>query len=216
MLIGHYAPAFALQRARPSLPLWVLFIAVQAVDVLWGVFVLAGVEHVRIVPGFSESNALDLYYMPYSHSLAATVVWALVFGLAWTAFRGWREGVVIGVAVASHFVTDLLVHLPDLPIAAGNGPKIGLGLWRWRWLALAVEAGLFVGAALWWWRARGGSRFLVLIGVMTVVLVASFFVPTPPTPQAMAATGLGTYALLAGAAAWNERARSRSQAPFRA
>jgi hypothetical protein len=212
MLIGHYAPALVLQRARPSLPLWVLFIAVQAVDVLWGGFILTGVERVRIVPGFSESNALDLYYMPYSHSLAATLVWALVFGGAWAAFRGWREGVVIGVAVASHFVMDLLVHLPDLPLAADRGVKLGFGLWRHRWAALAVEGGLFVAAAWGGWRARGGLRWAIFLAVLTIVLVVSFFVPTPPSPQAMAATGLGTYALIAGAAAWNERAASRSRA----
>ena len=69
MLIGHYAPALVLHRVRPSIPLWVLFLATQALDVLWGLFVLTGVEHVRMVPGFTESNSLDLYDMPYSHSV---------------------------------------------------------------------------------------------------------------------------------------------------
>jgi hypothetical protein len=69
MLIGHYAPALLLHRARPSIPLWVLFVATQALDVLWGLFVLTGVEHVRMVPSLTESNSLDLYDMPYSHGL---------------------------------------------------------------------------------------------------------------------------------------------------
>jgi hypothetical protein len=214
MLIGHYAPAFVLARTRPAPPLWVLFLAVEAVDILWSVLVLAGVERVRVVPGFSASNALDLYYMPYSHSLAATIAWALLAALAWwLATRSRPAAVVIGVAVASHFVGDLIVHLPDLPLAAGDGPKLGLGLWRWRFLALAVEGGLFVAAGIFWWRERGGMRGAILVGVMAVVLVVSFFVPTPPTPAAMAATGLGLYAALALAAAWNGGPRSRSRAP---
>jgi len=40
MFIGHYAPALVLQRARPSIALWVLFVAVQVLDVVWAVFIL--------------------------------------------------------------------------------------------------------------------------------------------------------------------------------
>lgn len=39
MLIGQYAPALVLQRIRPTVKLWQLFIAVQLVDALWGLFV---------------------------------------------------------------------------------------------------------------------------------------------------------------------------------
>jgi len=53
-----------------------LFVAAQAVDIGWAVLVLLGVEHVRIIPGITAANPLDLYYMPFTHSLAATPVWA--------------------------------------------------------------------------------------------------------------------------------------------
>ncbi len=205
MLIGHYAPALMLKRARPSIPLWLLFLAVQLVDVGWGLFILGGLEHARIVPGFSQSNDLDLYYMPYTHSVVATVVWATAFALAWAALRpaGVRakEAVVVWLAVASHFVLDLIVHLPDLPIFHGDGEKLGFGLWRHRTLALAVELGLFlVGAALVWSRRRAP-----LLAIMAIILVASFYVPTPPSPAAMAATGLGLYAAMIAAAAFTDR-----------
>jgi hypothetical protein len=211
MLIGHYAPALVLKRVRPSLPLWVLFVAVQAVDVGWGVFILTGVERARIVPGFTESNALDLYFMPYTHSLAATLIWAVAAALAWRALAPgakWLEALVIGAAVASHFALDLLVHVRDLPLASDAGVKWGLGLWRHRELALAVEGGLFVAAAAWnlaGAEPRRRRRLAILFGAMTVFLIASFYLPTPPTPALMAASGLATYALLAGAAAWNEK-----------
>jgi hypothetical protein len=52
------------KAVQPSVPLWVLFLAVQFLDVLWGIFVLLGVEKVRIVPGITATNPLDLYYMP--------------------------------------------------------------------------------------------------------------------------------------------------------
>jgi hypothetical protein len=58
--------------------LWLLFIAVQLIDVLWSIFALLGIEKVRIVPGITASNALDLYYMPYTHSLLGVLCWSAV------------------------------------------------------------------------------------------------------------------------------------------
>src|ERR1700687_547968 len=77
MFIGHYGPSFAIKAIRPAIPLWPLFIAVQLVDVAWAVLVLLGMEKVRIVPGITASNPLDLYYMPYTHSLVAAALWAV-------------------------------------------------------------------------------------------------------------------------------------------
>jgi uncharacterized membrane protein YozB (DUF420 family) len=211
MLIGHYAPALALQRVKPSIPLWALFVATQAVDILWGVFILTGVEHVRIVPGFTESNALDLYDMPYSHSVLATIVWSVGFALLWRAFRRPEqrrgEALVIGLAVLSHFVLDLVVHVPDLPVMGSLGTKWGFGLWRHRELALLVECTIFVVAALVWWQRRENrrSRAALVLGSMTAFLVASFYVPEPPTPATMAMSGLATYAACAVAAWWATR-----------
>jgi hypothetical protein len=216
MLIGHYAPALALQRLKPSIPLWTLFVATQAVDILWGVFILTGVEHVRIVPGFTESNSLDLYDMPYSHSAVATIVWSVGFALLWRAFRRPEqrrgEALVIGLAVASHFVLDLVVHVPDLPVVGSLGTKWGFGLWRHRELALLVECTIFVVAALVWWQRRENRRprAATVLGTMTALLVASFYIPEPPTPATMAVSGLATYAACAFAAWWampNRRAK---------
>lgn len=208
MFIGHYAPALALHRARPSVPLWVLFVAAQAVDVIWGVFVLTGVEHARMVPGFTSSNSLDLYDMPYSHGLLATVVWSVGLALLWRAFRPPQrrggEALIVGLAVASHFLLDLVVHVPDLPVVGTDGPKWGLGLWRHREVALLVECAIFVVAALVWRQAREirTPRSAIVFGAMTAFLVASYYLPAPPMPAAMAVSGLGTYAACALSAWW--------------
>ena len=84
MFVGHYGVSFAAKRVAPTVPLWVLFIAVQLLDVRWAPFVLLGIEKVRIVPGITASNPLDLYYMPYTHSLVAAVLWA---GAAFLVYR---------------------------------------------------------------------------------------------------------------------------------
>jgi hypothetical protein len=213
VLIGHYAPALLLNRARPTVKLWHLFVATQFVDVLWAIFVLTGVEHARIVPGFTASNDLDLWDMPYSHSLAAAAIWALFTFVAWAfvskAPSRAGDAAVLAVAVASHFAADFIVHAGDLPVFAAQGPKLGLGLWQHRELALVVEVAAFAAAGLWWWlprAAQSSSRpVAAVLAGLTVLAAASFYIPTPPSPPAMAVAGLATYAACTALAAWAER-----------
>src|SRR5262245_58339702 len=111
MFAGHYAVSFAMQRVDRNIPLWVLFIAVQVLDVFWAQFVLAGIEKARIVPGITVTNPLDLYYMPYTHSLVAAVAWSVT---ACGLYRLWRRSApgsnraaaLVGVAVFSHWLLD--------------------------------------------------------------------------------------------------------------
>jgi hypothetical protein len=117
MFVGHYGPSFAVKALDRSIPLWLLFIAVQFVDVLWGIFVLLGIEKVRIVPGITATNPLDLYYMPYTHSLVAATVWAGVAAIGYRFvpnLRSWGAAFLVAAAVFSHWILDLLVHVPDL------------------------------------------------------------------------------------------------------
>jgi len=129
MFVGHYGVGFAAKRVEPSIPLWLLFIAVQLLDVLWAPFVLLGIEKVRIVPGFTATNPLDLYYMPFTHGLVAALLWSCAGGLAYQILARRMAGIVIGVAVFSHWVLDFIVHRPDLPLC-DDSAKVGLGLWN--------------------------------------------------------------------------------------
>src|SRR5215471_18889801 len=98
MFIGHYSVSFAGKAAEKRIPLWLLFIAVQFIDVLWVIFVLLGIEKVRIVPGFTASNALDLYYMPYTHSLLGVLLWsafAYVVCQLVPSLRGKSTGLIV-------------------------------------------------------------------------------------------------------------------------
>lgn len=119
MFVGHYGVSFATKSRDASIPLWVLFVAVQFLDVLWAPLVILGIEKVRIVPGVTASNPLDLYYMPYTHSLVSALVWS---GLAAAAYRllarptRGRTALLLGLAVFSHWIFDLVVHRPDLPL----------------------------------------------------------------------------------------------------
>src|SRR5216683_2494469 len=119
MFVGHYGVSLAAKRGDRSIPLWVLFLAVQLLDVFWSLFVLIGVEKVRIVPGITASNPLDLYYMPYTHSLVAAILWSVAVAVIARLLPGVTTrpaAVWVGIAVFSHWVFDLLVHRPDLPL----------------------------------------------------------------------------------------------------
>jgi hypothetical protein len=136
MFVGHYGPSFLAKRVAPSIPLWTLFLAVQLLDVLWAFFIFVGVERVRIVPGFTRTNALDLYYMPYTHSLPGALAWAAAAAIVYRLITGSaRGGGVVGAAVFSHWPLDFLVHRPDLPLY-DNVSKVGLGLWDYPGITL--------------------------------------------------------------------------------
>ena len=147
MFIGHYGVSLAAKRYDPRIPLGVLFLAVQVLDVLFAIFVLSGIEKLKIVPGFTAYNPYDLYWMPYSHSLVGALGWSVVAAVVCLLAarrlppraRG-AAAAVVGAAVFSHFLLDVPMHTPDLPLSLGAGsPKIGLGLWNHRDAALAAE-----------------------------------------------------------------------------
>ena len=96
MFIGHYGPAFGLKTLCKPVPLWVLFIAVQWLDVVWSVLVFAGVEKLRIVPGFTQGSALDLYYMPYTHGLGGALALSLLLGAIVAACMGAGAATAMG------------------------------------------------------------------------------------------------------------------------
>jgi hypothetical protein len=213
MFIGHYGPSFAAKRFELAVPLWVLFIAVQLLDVFWSMFVLLGIEKVRIVPGFTKTNALDLYYMPYTHSLPGALAWAVVAGFAYMAIsRSKRGGVLVGVAVFSHWPLDLVVHRPDLPLY-DNAFKVGFGLWDYPVVTLVVETMVTLGClSLYIGNTRSlkrSARYSIPLFMCAALAVQAgmAFGPPPSSDDAMALTALAAYTILAGVIAWLERGR---------
>jgi len=204
MFAGHYAPSFAF--ARPArVPLWVLFLAAQFVDILWAALVLAGVERVRLVPGFTASSPLALDYMPYSHSLTATLAWALLLGALGTMLWERRGGLLIGGCVVAHWLLDLLVHVPDLPLY-GDHLKVGFGLWNYPVLSFLLEAALLLLAVGLYARgARLAFPFWIFALAILAMQASSFFLPLPDTPRAFVMMALANYTGLAVVAGLLER-----------
>lgn len=224
MFIGHYAPALV-AAAHPRAPrLGALFVAAQLVDLAFFGLALIGVERFRLVPGFTATNAFDLYHMPYTHSLFG----ALAFAGAWAAASrlggtGWATAWIGAAVVASHWFADWLVHVPDLTII-GIGPRHGLGLWNRPQLEMPLELGLVATALVFYasrTRAigRGGTLSLLLLATTLVTAqLVHWLTPQPtelidPAPASASLLALAAFVVLAGLAWWTARERGRRMDP---
>lgn len=218
MFVGHYGVSFAMKRVTPHVSLGVLFVAVQALDVVFSVDVLGGLEKMRIVPHFTAYNPYDLYWMPWSHSLAAAALWSVVGAIVWSIVarrspeRG-RESLVVGLAVLSHWLLDFPMHTRDLQLSPWSETRVGLGLWNHRGASLAAELIVFLFGVAIYVRAiptpspGGRRRTWIFVGVLVALAIATPFLPDPPSTAAWAAQALFAYGVLAFAAARVDRAR---------
>ena len=122
MFIGHMAPAFAARAITSEAPrLGTLFIAAQLVDIAFFILVLGGIEHLRMVPGITAMNPLDLYHMPYTHSLLGTAAWAIGFAiLVALLLRNAVAATWAALVVLSHWLLDWISHRPDMTITPGT------------------------------------------------------------------------------------------------
>ena len=154
--IGHFSVGLAAKRVAPKAPLAVLLFATEVLDVLFFVFLFAGIEH--------NSETIELNYIPWSHGLVMAIVWSILAGIiAFLISRNRRTSIVIALVVFSHWVLDFIAHDPDLPLWFDNSPLVGLGL-EWHHTptgldlhyaqGLVVEFGLFMVGFIIYWRAR--------------------------------------------------------------
>jgi len=206
MFIGHFAPALAAAAITPRAPkLATLFIAAQLVDWAFFLFAIVGVEAMRITPGMTAMNGMDLYHMPYTHSLLGSAVWSVVFGLIILAvYRDLVAGFLAALVVVSHWVLDFLVHAPDLTLAGGP-PKLGLGLWNYPWIEMPLELGITIGAFIWYMRRTKGPVGPALILLAVLLLFQAFDWLAPPPQEAglpLYLMALVSYAIAAGLAWW--------------
>jgi len=215
MFIGHYGPSLACKAWKPAIPLWVLFVAVQLVDIIWALLVLLGIEKVRIVPGITATNPFDLYYMPFTHSLPGATFWSVGVAVAYRAMapaQKWTAAAIVGGAVFSHWILDLIVHRPDLALY-DDAYKVGFGLWNYPAIAFVLEIALLFGGIVLYMRATApvdaiGRYGMVILGGIAVVLQAYvFFGPPPVSDTAFALTALGLYFAFAVAVYWSEGKR---------
>ena len=200
MFVGHLAVALGAKRAVPAVPLGTLVAAAFALDLIWPVLLLAGVERVRVDPGNTAFTPLAFDSYPWTHSLVMTLVWGGVSGgAAFVLLKSARAGVTVGLAVISHWGLDFVAHRPDLPLWP-EGPVVGLGLWNSVGATLLVEGALFLAAiALYHGATRPRDRagewaFWTLVLLTSAIWVSGPFAPPPPSAGAVAVAALALWA----------------------
>lgn len=213
MFVGHYAAAFALKGREKGASLGWLFIATQFVDILFFPFAVWGLETMEFVPGYTETNDFKMEF-PYTHSVMGSVVWALIFGGAYFLLAGRKSvngksiALVLGLGVLSHWMADLVVHTPDLPLLDGE-LKFGFGLWHNKLATFLLEAILLI-LGLWYYYKRtiaksrigkyAGMGFVVFL--LLVNYLNYYVLPANHDLMGLTISALISYLLLAAMAFW--------------
>jgi hypothetical protein len=213
MFIGHYALGLAAKRVEPRAPLALLLAAPQVLDLLWPIFILAGIERVEVVPGDTAFTPLRFVSYPWSHSLVTASALGVALGVV-VRVRGasLRSAGVVAALVVSHWVLDAASHRPDMPLWPGDGPLIGLGLWQSVPATLLVEIAMYAAGTLLYARATtskdrtGTWAYVGLVALLFLAYVANVLGPPPPSAKAVAASALALW-LIPLWGVWIERHR---------
>jgi len=219
MFVGHYAASLALKKFEKRASLGVLFLGVQFVDILFFPFVLAGIERINIIENYTQSTHFQLEYMPYTHSLLGSALWAVAaYALfRWVIVKQQTIALVVAIAVFSHWVLDLIVHTPDLPLWSDASLKLGFGLWSNAIATYTLEAALLIGA-LWLYlksttaSTKSGKYGMgIFVVFLLLVNVANIFAPLQDDSKVtLAVSALAAYFLFAGIAHWLDKKRPAS------
>jgi len=214
MFLGHFGVGFGGKAVAPKTSLGTLFLAAQLLDLAWPTMLATGLERVEIRPGTTTVTPLDFVAYPWTHSLALVLVWSILFAAVYFVARRYPRGAAVtGALVASHWLLDVLVHRPDLPLWPGGGPSVGLEAWASLPATLVLELGIFgAGFALYLRATRADDRLGTALAwtlalFLAAIYAANLFGPPPPSVDAIAWAGQAQW-LLVLLGYWTDRHRS--------
>jgi hypothetical protein len=145
---GHFAIALTAKAAAPKLPLWILLVASEILDLLCFGFIAIGIEHVAPDPALA-----------WSHGLFMSIVWsAIAAATGLLLYRDRTAGILLGLVVLSHWVLDFIAHSPDLPLLFNGSPLVGLGLENSILFGIILEFGMLAAGAGVYFFARKRDR----------------------------------------------------------
>ena len=145
MFAGHFGVAAAIKSKDTRVPFGALLVRTQLIDIIFIPLSILGIETMEPVAGGGYGG--NLIHANYSHSLVGTIVIAILLGVLASRPWGRSGGIAIGFTIFSHWLLDLVVHRPDLPILPGNlgdFPLLGFGVWEFKLVAIFIEAVLII------------------------------------------------------------------------
>ncbi len=117
MIAGHFGFAAIVKARERSAPLWALMLATAFLDI---VFVPLFAAHLETVQPVHAGYAGLTIHACYTHSIMGMLVVSAALGAMFLPKLGRRVALVIGLVSASHWVLDLVVHRPDMPVLPGS------------------------------------------------------------------------------------------------
>ncbi|MBN1406324.1 MAG: hypothetical protein JW956_00965 [Calditrichaceae bacterium] len=204
MFIGHFGIGLAAKKIDNKPSLGTLFMAAQFIDLLWPIFLILGLEKVKIDPGNTAFTPLDFIYYPFSHSFFGVLIWSVLFALVYYFIKkNLKSSIILGSLVMSHWILDLITHRPDLLIIPWSDFKVGLGLWNHVILTLLIELLIFAFGAYLYIRTtqsinkKGSITLWSLLLFLILVYFFNVFGDPPPSEGPIAYIGLTMWLLVA-------------------
>jgi len=212
MFVGHLAIGLAGKRMERNISLGTWTAAAMLADLIAFILMIGGIERFRPVSGVAANRMLG--EIPYSHSLLMDVIWAGFFAAGFYLWRRERRGALLLFgAVLSHWVLDVISHRPDMPLAPGAKPLLGLGLWNSLPATVLVEGGLWLAAIVLSWPAMRSKNWISVVAfwigivLLTISWLGNITAGIDPNPARAGINGLVFFSLVIGWAYWMNRVR---------
>ena len=214
MFLGHYALGFYMKKRNQDVPLWLIFLGVQFVDLLWALLLMFGIERASFNPEASVFLRAVYEYYPYSHSLFTGITIALIFSYIVYRLSNKKWAYVAAIAVLSHWFLDVIVHVPDVPLFF-DAYKVGLGVWSFPVLTLILEVALLTVGFFLFLKSTPDKKLrrwtVGLYVCLTLFYIVSFFAPAiPPSVLQVGIFGVLVYGGVPLIAFFAERKRVES------
>ena len=143
--IAHVGVGFAAKRIAPNISVIYLIIAAELIEIVFFIFMAAGVETMPL-PDKSP-------FSPYSHSVIMGIIWSVVAAfITFLISKNKKVSIIIGLLVLSHTILDIiaspkLAFYPTdtkMPIFFNDSLSVGLGLWKYKTVAFIGEFGILI------------------------------------------------------------------------
>lgn len=172
MYVGHFAIGMALKARYPKVPTLPLLLGVGFLDILDGIFIVAGLDKVTANLRAGPYLFFDLTFIDWDHSLLAALFWSAVWAAIFLRDR--RAAALAFVACFSHFVADWPMHNADLALYPHSALHFGLGAWGKLGTLSWVLEGVFAAALMFYaWRSAWlrGAQWVWACLVLCVIFV---------------------------------------------
>jgi hypothetical protein len=123
----------------------------------------------------------------------------LLGGIYYALRRDRRTATIVGLLVLSHWILDIPMHRPDLPLWPGSSIRVGLGAWRSIPLTIVLELAVFgTGLVIYLRATRARDRvgrwgLWAMVAALGAIFGSGFVAAPPPNGHDVALGALGLW-----------------------